>query len=164
MFLATNKLFHSGGHSLCYYLVSRCHSDDQTSPGGFFLCSVSTLSYYILHVSFMMEVNLSNTWKHNIEIFFYHLFMKTPRTCLHTFHRTSSHTSQPRCLSFLLISYANSSHIWEYRHLDSLNWRALDSEPYQDYELKELASRPHHIVSSRPTSSQCYQVDPAQQY
>lgn len=34
-------------------------------------------------VSFNMKVNLSKVWKHKIEVFFYHLFMKTPRTGLY---------------------------------------------------------------------------------
>lgn len=73
-----------------------CHlvSEDVTSN----VTGVLWLYIYIFCVSYRMKVNLSNTWKHNLEIFFYYLFMETPRTCLHTLLRTLKPYSHIVCV------------------------------------------------------------------
>lgn len=58
-------------------------------------------------VSFNMKVNLSKVWKHKIEVFFYHLFMKTPRTglyhCLSLNLKAICHTHSVKLLICKLI-------------------------------------------------------------
>lgn len=70
MFLATKNIFHTG-QSCCVlpFGISRCHSDELIKHylKGFYVLWVYI---YMLYVSFRRKVNLSNTWKHNIEIFF----------------------------------------------------------------------------------------------
>lgn len=102
---------------------------------------MSYINSVLLYVSFRVEVNLSNTWKHNIEIIFLNTFLlrhpehaSTRSAEPQAIHHSCSVSVPVDTLCKQVFKSGNTHSLTvdarNRETKDSPNWHALDSEPF----------------------------------